>query len=268
MVVRVLDTRMSKQSGNEEASRPVQAVATSCDIIRALRELDSAGVTELADHLDISKATAHNHLATLRQYEFVRKEGDTYDVSFLFIDYGEYAKNSSPIYDLAVGETETLAETTGEVASFMVEEHGKGVYLHKTSGEKAVQTYSYVGDRKHLHCSALGKAILAYTSRERVFEIIDKHGLPKRTENTITDEEVLLDELEKTRDRGYAVDNEEAISGLRCVAAPVIGHKGELHGAISVSGPIRRFKDSYFKDELPEIVLEATNIIKINTAQL
>lgn len=259
---------MTKPTGNNEAGRPVQAVETSCNIIRALRKLDGAGVSELADYLDISKASVHNHLATLRQNEFVRKEGDVYNVSLLFTDYGYYAKNSLPIYDLAVEETEKLAETTGEVASFMVEEHGKGVYLHKASGPKAVQTYAYVGDRRPLHCSALGKMILAHTPRERVSEIIDRYGLPERTPNTITDEATLLDELETTRERGFAVDNEESISGLRCIAAPVIDYEGVLHGAISVSGPVRRFKGSYFEDDLPEIVLEETNIIKINTAQM
>lgn len=259
---------MQTHNGEAEAGRTVQAVATSCNIIRALRDLDGARVTEIADHLGISKATAHNHLATLRQHEIVRKDGDLYNVSLLSIDFGEYAKRSLPIYDLAVEETEALAERTGEVASFMVEEHGKGVYLHKASGEKAVQTYAYVGDRRHLHGSALGKAILAYVPEDQVSEILDKRGLPKRTEKTITDEDALFEELEKTRELGYAVDDEEAISGLRCVAAPVIGHDGTLHGAISVSGPVRRFNGPYFEDELPETVLEATNIIKINTAQL
>lgn len=257
------------ESQNEgESGRPVQAVDTSCRIIDALRELNGAGVTSLADHLNISKATAHNHLATLRQHEWVTKNSGTYNVSLRFIEMGEHTKNQIPVYDLVSEEIEELAEKTGEVTSFMVEEHGKGVYIHKAEGEDAVQTYSRIGDRKHLHCSALGKAILSQLPTDRVGQIVDQFGLPQHTDQTITDEDDLLEEIEHSAERGYAIDDEEVIAGLRCVAAPVIGHDQTVYGAISVSGPISRMKGEYLHEELPEIILETTTIIKINSTQL
>lgn len=259
---------MNDRQGHDEPGRPVQAVETSCAILDAIREFEGAGVTELADHLGITKGTVHNHLATLRKQEFVRKDDDAYNVSLRFVDFGEYAKDSIPIHDIAKTETRTLADDTDEVASFMIEEHGMGVYLHKETGTNAVQTYSYVGDRNYLHCSALGKAILAWLPRERVRWIVDRHGLPERTENTVTTEEQLFTELDEARERGYTLDDEEAIAGLRCVAAPVIGHDGTLHGSVSVSGPTNRFTGEYFREELPDTVTGAANVMKINTAQL
>lgn len=259
---------MDEERKGSESGRPVQAVTRSCEIIDAVRDLNGAGVTELANHLEISKAAAHNHLTTLHQHEWVTKQNGEYKLSLRFIEMGEYAKDQIPVYNLVASEIEALAKQTGEVASFMVEERGRGVYVQKETGEDAVQTYSRVGDRRPLHCSGLGKAILSELPTERVEEIVEKNGLPEQTENTITDKEKLLDELEKTAKQGYAVDDEEAIAGLRCVAAPVIGHDNTLYGAISVSGPTSRMKGEYFNQELPELVLGTTNIIKINSTQV
>ena len=255
-------------STERTGGRQVRAVQISCDVLQALRELDGAGVTELAEYLDLSKATVHGHLSTLYKNEFVVKEGSEYRVSLWFVDFGEYAKNSVPIYDIARQEIDALADRTGEVAQLMVEEHGRGVYLHKSAGDKAVKTRSYAGARKYLHCTALGKAILAHLPEERVNEIVERHGLPQQTDRTIGTREELEAELEQVRDRGVAFDDEEILQGLRCVAAPVTGHDGTLYGAISVSGPTSRMKGERFTDELPEVVQGAANVIQVNATQL
>jgi DNA-binding IclR family transcriptional regulator len=248
--------------------RHVKSVQTACDVLDALRRLDGAGVTELADHLGVSKATVHGHLSTLYENELVVRSGDEYDVGLRFVDFGEYAKHSVPIYEVACEEVDRLAEQTGEVAQVMVEEHGKGVYLHKAVGENGVHTAAYPGARKYLHCTALGKAILAHLPEERVDEIVDRHGLPGKTEATITDRATLDAELEEIRERGVAVDDEEILQGLRCIGAPLTGHDGELYGAISVSGPTSRFKGERFESELPETVRGVANVIQINATQV
>jgi DNA-binding IclR family transcriptional regulator len=250
-----------------KAGRKVQAVQTSCDVLDALQELDGAGVTELAEYLDVSKATVHGHLATLYDNEYVVKSDGEYRLSLRFVDFGTHAKQSVDVYEVAGEEVDRLADETGEVAQLMVEEHGRGVYLHKSVGENGVQTASYVGDRRYLHCTALGKAMLAHLPETRVDEILDRHGMPRKTENTTTDRDALKDELESVRDRGVAFDSGEIFKGLRCVAAPVTGHDGALYGAISVSGPTSRMKGPRFEEEIPETVLGAANVIQINAAQ-
>ena len=259
---------MSERPFEADSGRRVQAVQISCDIIQALREKDGAGVSELADHLDRSKATIHSHLTTLADNEFVVKRDGSYEISLRFVDIGEYAKSQVDIYEVTKAELERLAEETGEVAQFMVEEHGRGVYLHKARGENAIQTASYVGNRKYLHCTALGKSILSQLPEERIDQIIDRHGLPERTENTISTREELFDTLETVRRDGVAYDDEEVLQGLRCIAAPIQHPNGELYGAISISGPTSRFKGDRFHEELPEVVQGAANIIEVNATQL
>jgi DNA-binding IclR family transcriptional regulator len=249
--------------------RTVEAVQTSCRILNAMRENGTIGVTELSDRLDVSKAGIHSHLATLEENGLVVNEGGTYRISLFFLDFAEAAKNEIEFYDIIKGELDSLAEDTGEVAQFMVEEHGLGVYLYKAVGSSAVQTSSYVGNRKHLHCTALGKVILAYLDADRCREIIDQRGLPEQTENTITDIDILMSELDEIRDRGYAFDDEEVLKGLKCVAAPVRNKNDDLIGSISVSAPTSRVNEERFREELPQQVTHTANVIEIqiNAAQ-
>jgi DNA-binding IclR family transcriptional regulator len=200
----------------DDNGRRVHAVETACRILEALHERDSdgGGVSELAADLGVSKATVHSHLATLQDNELVVKRGDRYHISLKFVDFGEHAKGTVDIYDIAISEVDQIAEETGEVAQFMIEEHGRGVYLHKGRGDKAIQTASYTGNRKALHCTALGKAILSELPRERVEEIIERYGLPAVTERTITDRDELFGELERIREENVAFDNEEVLQGL------------------------------------------------------
>lgn len=255
-------------SHGHEGGRRIQAVQISCDILTALLELDGAGVTGLADHLGYSKGTIHGHLATLYENEFVVKNEGTYELSLRFIDFSQQIKDTFGIYEIAKEETDTLAERSGEFAQFMVEEHGWGVYLHKAMGENAVKSASYAGHRKHLHCTAIGKAILSQLPNDRVEEIITQHGLPRYTEHTITEPEALHDELETIRSRGLAYDNNEILQGLRCIATPVTAPNGALLGSISISGPSSRMRGEFFETEAPEMLKDAANVIGINASQL
>jgi IclR family acetate operon transcriptional repressor len=108
-------------------------------------------------HLDIPKSTIHNYLSTLVQEEYVVKDGSTYHVGIRFLEYGAYARVQLSIYEIATPEVDELAATTGELANLMVEEHGRGSYLHRARGDKAVQVEAYVGTRVPLHGTALGK---------------------------------------------------------------------------------------------------------------
>jgi DNA-binding IclR family transcriptional regulator len=248
---------------NKDAAT-VGATETTLRVLETLKGLDGAGVTEVADRLDLPKSTVHNHVSTLLKNEYVVKEGSTYRVGLQFLEFGEYIRNRMPIYEAARPEVEQLAEETGELANLLVEEHGKGVYLCRAKGGQAVRLDTYAGMRVHLHCTALGKAILAHLPEERVREIVDTHGLPARTETTITDEGALMAELEGIRERGFAYDEGERLAGLRCVAAPIRNLEGNALGAISVSGPTSRMKGDRFDEEIPEALTSAANVIELN----
>ncbi|MFC7222484.1 IclR family transcriptional regulator [Halalkalicoccus sp. GCM10025322] len=249
-----------------ETRKPVTvgATETSLRIIDALRTLDGAGVTDLAEHLELPKSTVHNHLQTLRRNEYVTKQDSQYAVGLRFLQLGEYARDRRQIATIAPPEIDKLAEETREMANLLVEEHGRGVFLYRAKGADAVHMDTHAGKRVHLHTTGFGKAILAHLPEERVDRILDRHGLPAVTPSTITDRERLLAELETVRERGYAYDDEERLEGLRCVAAPIVVD-GDVLGAVSVSGPRSRIRDEYYREELPSLVMSTANVIEINS---
>lgn len=247
--------------------RHLKTVNTTVEVIQGLVELDGAGVTELAEYLDLSKAAVHNHLTTLQANRLAVKRGSTYHLGLRFVTLGEYVKHQSVLYEAGTGPTDDLAGTTGEYAHLMTEEHGRGIHIYKARGTEAVaEEYHNLNLERpdYLHYSSTGKAVLAYLPDDRVEFIVEEYGLPRRTENTITDPDVLRDELEGIRERGYATNDEEEIIGLRAVGAPIRASDGRVLGAISVSGPTSRMKGEAFRSEIPEQVMEAANIIELN----
>lgn len=244
--------------------RTIRGVNISYRILEAIRELDGAGISEIATHLDHSKSTIHSHLVTLEQNEIVVKEDGRYRLGVRFIDFASQVRDQIGNYDIIREEIDAVAERTGEVAQFGVEEHGRVRYLYQASGAQAVVTASKPGDHSPVHSTGLGKAILAHLPDERVDAILDRRGLPSQTAQTIDDRDELFDELEEVREQGYAIDDEETLEGLRCVAAPVKTDDG-LIGAVSISGPSRRFTQERLETDLAKAVQETANVIELNT---
>lgn len=243
---------------------PVEAAKTTFTIIDALRELDGAGVSELADRLDKPTSTIHDHLRTLEDEQYLINNDGTYRVGARFLELGEQVRNRMKVYNVARPEVEDLAEKTGEHANMMIEEHGLGVFLYKARGSDAVELDTHGGMRVPLQTTALGKTILAHRPREEVEAILDRYGLPEITEKTISDREELFEILEDIRERGYAFDDEERVDGMRCVAAPITDSDDRAIAAVSVSGPKSRMLGETFTEEVPEMVLRSTNVIEVN----
>lgn len=251
----------------EKATNPVRAVETTIEVLEALKKLHTASITELADHLDLTKGTVHNHISTLEQHRFVVKVDGEYKLSLRFLIFGEYVRNNNLLHHIGEPEIQKLADETGEIVHLSTEEHGLSMKLRKIHGEQAVGEQFHVVKLQrpdYLHYTATGKATLAFLPRTRVERIIDAYGLEKMTENTITDRSALFDELEKTRKRGFSLNDQEEVEGVRAVGAPVRDQTGRVLGSVSVSGPISRIQGERFHEMLPEKVKNTTNVIEAN----
>lgn len=260
---------MSSSLDGPPEKKRIQAVQTTLEIIDALQEHDKAGVTEIAKEIGVSKGTVYNHLATLEENDYVCKdENDKYYLGLRFIDVSHNAKSRIPILSLARAEVDKLAEKSGEMALFTVEEHGMGVCLYVAYGDQAVKTPLHVGHRDELHHTAVGKAILAHLPEDRVESIIEERGLPQVTENTITDRSELMDQLEEIRKRGIAFNKQETIHGLVGVGAPITNQEGDVLGALSIIGPSSRIDEDRFQRELPDMIMRSVNIVEINSTSL
>jgi len=247
-----------------QESDSLESIEKMVLILKILRDHDGARVTEIADQTQYSKSTVHRYLKSLKKHQLVVKEGDIYQVGLRFLDYGEYARTRRDIHDLARPLVDDLAEKTEERALFEVEENGRAVYIYRGIGERAVKTDSRIGTYRYMHTIAGGKAILANLSEQRREEILDRWGLPKTTEATITDRSELYEELKEIRNRGAAFNDEETIEGLRAVAVPVLDSNETVHGALTVSGPTHRIRGDLYREEIPNLLLGTANELKLN----
>lgn len=248
----------------ETKGRRVQSDETLFDVVELLEERDGAGVTEIADGLGIAKSTVHAHLTTLVERGYVVNEGGQYRLGLQFLRHGVHAQNANALYRVAKEKVTHLAQETDERAWCQVEENGMCYYLCGAEGKHPVHPPVRIGGCVHLHTIAAGKAILAYLPEERVREIIGRHGLPEKTEQTITDEAELFAELDRIRERGYAFNEEESLRGLHAVGAPIRNADDEVKGALSISGPANRLKGEKLRTDVPELLLGATNELEIN----
>lgn len=252
-------------SNTADAPSTLKSAEKMFTIVECLQRHGETGVTQIAVETGFPKSTVHAHLTTLEQNDYVVKDEGAYRLGLRFLEHGMRARDQLLVSQVASSTLKQVAEETGEMVWLVVEEHGLAVYVKKAVGDRAVQTHPRMGKRLHLHYLAAGKAILAELGDERVQEIIDRHGLPDRSENTITDPDLLFEELAEISDRGVAFNRGEELRGVRAVGAPIV-HSGEVWGSISVSGPTKRMTGERFHDTLPEIVQGATNEVELRLA--
>lgn len=231
-----------------------KTTVTTFRIIEALNRRSPARVSDLAAELDLAKGTVHKHLSTLQAVNYVVQEGDQYRLSLRFIGLGTNVRTNLDVYKTAYESVEKLAEATGEVASIMIPEHGYGVYVVRVSATGRPDIDIREGESVPLTATAGGKAILSYMSPEERDRIIDAHGLPELTENTITDPDELRDELRRIRNKRQAIDRGEYRPGQRCVAAPITDYDGNPIAAVTVSGPEDRMSEKVADADFPSFV--------------
>ena len=246
-----------------EREIPVKTAETAFGIIETILDNEGMRFSELQRELGMPKSTLHDHLRSLESLGLLLKRGDEYRVSAAFLDMGETIKRHRPIYRAAADKVEALATETSEHASLMVEENGQGVLLDVKKGEAAVDINAYPGRRLPLSPHAPGKAILAYLPEDRIEAILDEHGLEQYTGRTITDREAFYDELDLVRERGYAIDDEELIEGIKALSVPV-RTSGTVHGAITIGGPTRRMPAGRIENDLLTTLKESVNVVELN----
>ncbi|MFC6614853.1 IclR family transcriptional regulator [Halopenitus salinus] len=249
---------MTKNSKNS-----LQSIERSFDIIEQLVELESAGLTELSECLDIPKSTVYIHLQTLVQRGYVTKYGDDYRPSFRFLQLGGQMRHRLPLYRHGRPKVDELAQQTGELVNLAIEERGRGVVIYISKGQDAAINLEPMGKYGYLHQPAYGKAILAQRTPEDVNNIIDRHGMRKLTQNTISDRDQLHDELRKTRERGYALELDEGEEGLGCIGVAITDSENGVIGAVSISMPSTKISNTDVQKEMAQKLQNTANVIEL-----
>lgn len=220
-------------------SSHVQSVARALMILDMLaRENREMTLTEIAKAMNWPKTTVHGLVATLRDYNYVDQSpvSGCYHLGVRLFELGNIVARSWDIRALALPAMRNLNSRFGEMVQLATEDKGEVLYLEKLDSTHMMRIVSEIGARLPMHCSGLGKVLLAYKKPAEIKWIISTHGMPPMTPRTITNREALERELIKVRRQGYAIDDREIMDSLRCVAAPIYDREGNVKYAISVSG--------------------------------
>ncbi|HUX14679.1 MAG TPA: IclR family transcriptional regulator [Spirochaetia bacterium] len=220
----------------------VKTVQKAIRIIDELSGNDNLGVTDLCDILGIPKSSAHNILETLVHERVLEKRRDSnkYSLGVRLVELGNRAQLNLDITRVSHPYLISLNETTGETVHLTVLDNDEVLYVDCVESKMRIRTYSVIGARAPLYCTAVGKAILAFLNSEDQDRILREKGTPRMTANTISDEKSLRADLRKVVQRRYSIDNMEHEDYLRCVGAPIRNWKGEVYASISISGPSQR----------------------------
>jgi len=200
------------------------------------------GVTEIAEQLKLHKSTAHRLIMVLESSRYVERDSATgkYRLGSRILELGLSALSKLDVYEIARPYLRALVTETGETAHIGVLRDGEVVSIVNVESTQAIRTPSTVGTRHPAHCSSLGKVILAFSAEGEVDRFLAGRTLEGFTRNTLTSPIVFRREIEKVRESGYALDDEEREDGLRCIGAPVRSSSGEVIASVSIAGPVFR----------------------------
>lgn len=244
------------------SARPVAAVVRAAAILRVFsHERPTLHFSQIVDAVGLPKSTTHRLLLTLIDVGFVEQRQDgTYALGIGLFEVGSLAYANVSLRAIAQPFVRQLMDQTKETVHMGVLDGFEVVSLEQASSPHSLRAEVYVGKRAPLHCTAVGKAILAFVESGPWLQRLWANGFDRYTSDTITDPAALRAELEGVRKRGFAVDNEEHEVGVRCVGAPIRDASGTVVGSLSISGPSARVTPESVTD-LSRRLLQATRQI-------
>jgi IclR family transcriptional regulator, KDG regulon repressor len=225
----------------------VKSVSRALDIVTIVSmKKGGMGVTEISKQMDINKSSVYRILSTLVQYGYIDQDDETgrYKLGYKFLEISSKLLESIDLREEAKPFLQELENETNEVIHLVVYDQGEVVYIEKLEGNETLRMHSKVGKRAPMHCTAVGKAILAHLPTSVALGILERKGMVVHTDKTITDKDIFTQELKQVKEKGFALDLEENEYDITCIAAPIFDHLGKVIAAVSISGPTIRMKDA------------------------
>jgi len=235
---------------SETDGAPVQALERGLNLLKLLASDRECSLTELAMRAGMPPSTAHRLLTTLQTHRFAEYDERTqnwmigveaYRIGSGFLDRINLVEAARPFLQALVGQT-------GETANLAIPDDGEVVFIRQIESLNPVRAFFRPGSRSPMHASGAGKALMAHLTRAEVETLLQGHGLPGFTANTIAKPGDFFAELARIRSRGVAFDDQERYEGMSCVAAPIFDASRKPLAAISVSGPSARFTERNVAD--------------------
>ena len=199
------------------------------------------GVSELSRGLELSRSTVHRYVATLAKLGYLQQDPDSkrYRLGPKVLDLGFAALNSMDLLEVSAPHLRRLSDETQRTVNVAILDGTDVVYIERCRaarpGQQQIDLNLHVGARLPAYCTAMGKAILAFLSEERLEEVIERIDFVPRGPNTLTDPKAFREELVKVRASGIAINDEELAYGLRSIAAPIYSQSGDVLAALNLA---------------------------------
>jgi IclR family KDG regulon transcriptional repressor len=231
----------------------VQSIERALTILNKLAEFpDGIQITRLSEQIGLTKSTTHRLLSTLSSMNYVVKdeETDKYRLGLQILFLSRNLLNNTDIVTVSKPYLEKLTQDVNETAHLCIEDNGEVMYIDKIESNQTIRMYSRIGSRAPMYCTGVGKVLLSGMTPDYLDEVIAKMNFVAKTPTTITSKEELLEEIEKVKQQGYALDDCENEVILRCIASPIYDHNGKIVASFSISGPRNRVTMELINDEL------------------
>ncbi len=220
----------------------IQALDRALGLLAILAANPGLTLSDLASESGQAVATVYRALVTLQTHGMVEceEQGQLWHIGSGAFRVGSAFLRRTKVVERARQPMDSLMRDTGETANLGVEVQDEVLFLSQVETHEAIRAFFPPGTKAPMHVSGIGKALLAWYPEDRVRGIVARRGLSRFTSLTHTSEVALLRDLARTRERGYAIDDQERAEGMRCVAAPIFNAHGEPVAGLSVSGPAFR----------------------------
>lgn len=251
-------------TGPVEAADPggVRVLHKTLDILETIKSRESGyRLADLARAVELPKATVYRILTTLEGRGYLDRDTDgSYRMAKKLFDLQRPLSLEKILNRVAQPVMEHLVASCKETVNLGILDAGEVVVINTVESPQAVRMSSKIGNRRHLHSTALGKVFLAGLPEKEFLRLIRMKGLPKLTPHTLTAKTDVIAEIQRVRRQGYAMDNQENEMEGRCVGAPILGPDGRVAGALSISGPVFRMDLARAKSLLPELKVRCAEI--------
>jgi len=240
----------------------IQSLDRGLEILFILAESKSKGVTELANELQVNKSTVFRLLETMEKRNLVQQDKVTakYKLGIGLLHISEGLVKNLDIINVSRPILKQLMDSTKESVHLCTYSNDKVYVVDQVKSNHIMKVSATIGHEEPIHCSSVGKCILAYLSEEERNRILDGVQFIPYTEKTKTSKEALIQELEQIRNNGYALDDEELSVGVCCIAAPIYNHKGEIKNCLGISGPSARIRMENIDSYINKVKIAAGNI--------
>lgn len=239
----------------------IKVVAKAFDIIEVLNQSEKLTLKEITNKVKLPKPTVYRILNTLQSIGYVQYDSDTqsHALSHKFVILAKNYLSKNGIINVSIPFMIKLREDFGETVNLAKFVEKEAVFLHIEESKHPFRIVDQIGDTASLHSTAIGKSITAFLPEQKLIEIFEDYNFHIFTKKTITDFESLKNNLEKVREDGFAIDDEEGHEGVMCIGVPIFNKENFPFAALSISMPKIRATKKIIKriiQQLPKIGIQ------------